>query len=166
MGCDQLQLFESALRDPNRFGETLARLKALVGNDHIGIPVPTDTHKPDSFALRDFFVAAVYDRRSKKCDDPAAAGPPLQLRGLPLRRCRPPCFAQVTLTNGLPAELHSDLASGEITHRDGPFRLSGNWWDDKRWELEEWDVELADGSLYRLARSGSHWTVEGCYEGG
>jgi len=160
---DQLQLFESALRDPNRFGETLARLKALVGNDHVGIPVPADTHRPDTFTLREFFnVEATSGRFTQPTDQRSL---PPSLRGLPLRRCRPPCFAQVTLANALPAELHSDLASGEIINRDGPFRLSGNWWDNHRWELEEWDVELADGSLYRLARSGSHWTVEGCYEG-
>ena len=43
----QFQLFESALRDPNRFGETLARLSALVGVENVGIAEVADPLRPE-----------------------------------------------------------------------------------------------------------------------
>lgn len=157
---DQLRLFETALRDPNLFGETLARLKALVGNDCVGIPLPEDTYEPDRFGMREFFEQGdALDRKSS--DGPR---PPLQPRGLPLRRYRPGERGSVVLRDGKPQTVSSRPATGEITRSAGPYRLSGTWWDVQHWEIEEWDVELADGSLFRIARRGEAWTVEGCYE--
>lgn len=150
---DQLQLFESALRDPNRFGETLARLKALLGNDRVGVPVPTDTHEPDRFTLREAFGQAI--------QRDAEGGVSL---GLPLRRYRPPESARVELQNTRPVAVVSCPATGAVSRQAGPYRLSGRWWDAGRWELEEWDVELAEGGVFRLARRGRIWTVEGCYD--
>jgi protein ImuB len=164
---DQLQLFESALRDPNLFGETLARLKAFLGNDAVGVPIPADTHEPDRFTMGEFFsptVAAVYDRRIISNDGLAAAGSPLQLRGLPLRRCRPAPPARVVTQDGRPFGVTSEIATGAVSRWAGPYRLSGAWWDVQAWEIEEWDVELEDGEMFRLARRGRRWTVEGCYE--
>ncbi len=45
----------------------------------------------------------------------------------------------------------------------GP-RSSGEWWLDSRWVSDEWDVELADGTLGRLAHDGSTWMLEGIYD--
>lgn len=158
---DQLQLFESALRDPNLFGETLARLKAFLGNDAVGVPIPADTHEPDRFTMGEFF--------SKREGHPPA-GPilgsdqRLTLRGLPLRRCRPAPPVRVATKGGRPFGLTSELATGAVARWAGPYRLSGAWWDAQAWEIEEWDVELEDGEMFRLARRGRRWTVEGCYE--
>ena len=149
----QLQLFESALRDPNRFGETLARLKALVGNDCAGVPGRADTHRPDVYLLRDPFPVS-------------ARASPDPLLGLPLHRFRPPRPSRVDTTSGVPVSLHSEVAQGVVAGYAGPFRLSGNWWDSDAWHTEEWDIELRDGGLYRISRCGRNWRVEGSYEGG
>lgn len=155
---DQLQLFESALRDPNRFGETLAKLKAFLGNDNVGVPGKSNTHRPDSYVLRDCF--AVETEIEKR---PAGVTEPL--RGLPLRRFRPAIPSSVQMKDGRPVSMESPAVRGAIRQFAGPYRLSGNWWDSECWEQEEWDVALARGGLYRLSRHETIWKIEGCYEG-
>jgi len=148
---DQLSLFESALRDPNQFGETLARLKALFGNDAVGVPVLHDSYRPDDFHLAETFPPS----------EPLAATPTAY--GLPLRRYRPAIQGSVQLKARHPAQLNSSIISGPILECAGPYRSSGHWWDLEEWHIEEWDVKL-EGGLFRLSRHNHHWLVEGCYE--
>ncbi|MEI6872119.1 MAG: hypothetical protein WCL08_07540 [Verrucomicrobiota bacterium] len=168
----QLALFENPLRDPNRFGETLARLRALVGEGRVGVPAVGNTHRPDSFVLLD--PTAVFCAR-----EPAQATPAIRaetmhrmLLGLPLRRFRPSLAAQVRLESYRPAHVASCGVSGPVLESRGPFRLSGDWWDCNPWQSEEWDVRLggAGRGLYRLClqttteAAGSGWFIEGCYD--
>ena len=156
---DQLQLFESALRDPNRFGETLAKLKAFLGNEHVGVPARSNSHRPDILCA--WMIALPSKRRARR--GPACV---IELpRGLPLRRFRPAISSLVRVQDGCPATLKSPAVRGTIRSCAGPYRLSGNWWDSERWQQEEWDVALAKGGLYRLSRHGTIWKIEGCYEG-
>ncbi|MGB7793686.1 MAG: hypothetical protein WBL39_21005 [Terrimicrobiaceae bacterium] len=153
---DQLRLFESALRDPNRFGETLAKLKAFLGNDSVGVPGRSDTHRPDSYALADCFATERETAKKPACEPP---------RGLSLRRYRPALPTTVQIRDGRPASMASSAACGIVHECAGPYRLSGNWWDSERWQQEEWDVALGKGGLYRLSHHRTVWKVEGCYEG-
>jgi protein ImuB len=155
---DQLRLFESALRDPNRFGETLAKLKAFLGNDNVGVPARNNSHRPDSYVLGDCF--AVETETGKE-----SASVSELPRGLPLQRFRPAIPSSVRVKNGSPAIVESPAVCGTIRNCAGPYRLSGNWWDSERWQQEEWDVALTKGGLYRLSRHGTIWKIEGCYEG-
>jgi protein ImuB len=150
---DQLQLFESALRDPNRFGETLAKLKAFLGNEHVGVPARSNTHRPDSYALEECFTVPKPKRGETL--------PPF--RGLPLRRFRPAIASLVSVQEGRPISVKSSAVRGAIRSCAGPYRLSGNWWDRECWQQEEWDVVLAKGGLYRLSRHHATWNIEGCY---
>ena len=169
----QLALFENPLRDPNRFGETLARLRALVGEDRVGVPVASNTYRSDVFVLADptsEFVA----RETSLVEEPSGAVSSLNgvLLGLPLRRFRPALAAQVQLQAHQPAYVASSVVSGPVVESRGPFRLSGDWWDSHPWHSEQWDVLLGGSArgLYRLclnvtgvAPAGA-WLVEGCYD--
>ena len=152
----QLRLFESPLRDPNRFGETLARLSALVGAERVGVPEPEDTHRPDRFRIVEPRFHTAGEEENGALD--------LAI-GLPLRRYRPAFPAQVELVRHTPAFVFSEKIHGEIVEVAGPYRLSGDWWESERWSAEEWDVEMSDGALIRLAKRGDSWFIEGSYDG-
>lgn len=157
----QFHLFESGLRDPNRFAETLARLEGLLGSERVGIPEMLDCHRPDAFRMRPF-QEAITDQKSN------APKPEKSFRlGLPLRRFRPPIFANVAVssTDQRPIQISSVRVKGAIADCRGPWAISGDWWaKESRWSRKEWDVEMAGGGLYRLACEGKdEWKVEGIY---
>ncbi len=83
---------------------------------------------------------------------------------LALRRLRPPAPAAVTLASGRPVAMRSSRLAGRIVAGVGPWRSSGEWWTTHPWLQDEWDVELADGTLCRLAHDGSAWHLAGIYD--
>lgn len=150
-------LFETGLRDPHGFADTLARLSALVTAERVGTPQPEDTHRPDAFKL--VAPAAVV---------PPPAEPPVHPPfALPLRRFRPPLLATLEFKQGTrqPVYLYTPRFDGDIAEIRGPWRSSGDWWEPgRRWERLEWDVALRDGGLYRLLQLGEAFFVEGEYD--
>jgi protein ImuB len=112
-----------------------------------------------------------------------------------LRIFRPPLQATVTLRNGQPTHLvcsrRKDI-SGDILWMAGPWRSSGDWWEQDGWSRDEWDIaiqlpvartQLSVGSgqllfaskpwpeqpnfaLYRLVHDllTARWFVEGTYD--
>lgn len=151
----QQDLFETGLRDPHGFAETLARVSALVGSESIGAPRREDTHRPDAVK----FVAppAVI---------PPPAEPPLHAAlGPPLRRFRPPLPVRVGVGDDGSAYLWSDGLRGEISFRSQAYPANGDWWQaDRAWSRIEWDIALGEGGLYRLICVGDEWFIEGEYD--
>ena len=85
-----------------------------------------------------------------------------------LRRFRPPVAVRVTVERGRPVQLAIDrrgMPGGRIDRSAGPWRTSGAWWTDARgrWDRDEWDVALGDGTICRLfqQRETGMWFVEG-----
>jgi protein ImuB len=147
-------LFETGLRDPHGFTETLARLGALLGSGRVGTPAIEPTHRPDAFSLG----------APRALVEPAPEPAPLSAVGLPLRRFRPAFEASVEMNSAAPAHVRCRLAQGRVLHARGPWKLSGEWWKPEKWMREEWDVELVGGGLYRLAKTAAGWAVEGMYD--
>ena len=151
----QQGLFDTGLRDPHGFAETLARVVALVGSDRVGTPQTQDTHRPDSVKL--VAPAPVI---------PPVAPPPVHAPlSPPLRRFRPPLPAQVELTAGRATYLWTERVHGEIILQSDAWPSSGDWWQaDRAWQRFEWDIALAEGGLYRLLRLGPAYFLEGEYD--
>jgi protein ImuB len=58
---------------------------------------------------------------------------------------------------------------GEILWTAGPWRSSGDWWEQEGWAQDEWDIALQEKdsiALYRLVRDllSGQWLVEGSYD--
>jgi protein ImuB len=152
----QQGLFETGLRDPHGFAETLARVSAIVGSDRVGTPQVEDTHRPDAVKL----VAphAVIPPPPAE----TALHPPL---GLPLHRFRPPLPARLEFMDGRATYLWTEQVRGEISMQRGPWVKSGEWWQaDQAWSRREWDIELTDGGLYRLVHTQDTYFLEGEYD--
>jgi protein ImuB len=157
----QFGLFESVLRDPNHFHETLARLTALVGADHVGTPMVEESHRPDAFRME---PVNLQEEGRARCPERAENSNEPLPRGLALHRFRPPLAAEVQMNDTGPIFIKSTVLEGAIRDCRGPWRSSGRWWDTQRWSRDEWDVQAANGRLYRLCSDGERWFVEGIYD--
>ena len=112
-------------------------------------------------------------------DGPAAIAPDRPTHAaLAFRRFRLPIPVRVRVDEGRPARLTTDrhgIGGGVIVQAAGPWRTSGEWWatDPARepglgdrssaWDRDEWDIAMADGTVYRLfvERPVGQWFLEG-----
>lgn len=158
----QEDLFEAAVKDPYGFSDTLARLVAVAGSGNVGSPRLEPSHRPDAFRMEPLADVGKTSARFQQVNRQGAEERPRR-ENPPMRRFRPVVPAEVWLEEGRPSYVKSNLRVGRVEAAKGPWRLSGNWWDQHRWARDEWDVEFAKGGLYRLVREGRAWFLEGEY---
>jgi protein ImuB len=110
-----------------------------------------DTHRPSAFAMGSF------DPRPSRRTPPRRRSTVLAFRAF-----RPPQSARVVVQREEPVHLAASAARGAIVGRTGPWRTSGDWWDEA-WCREEWDVVLDAGGIYRIFRDrlSDRWYLEG-----
>lgn len=154
----QLGLFAPQLPEPSKLDVTLARLKAIVGEDRVGSPALDDTHRADSFRMEDFVA------------DGTMNGMNAQPQRMALRRVRPPEPVSVVLRATKPAAFRDHERRFEITEAYGPWRTSGCWWSVDAWDGEEWDVLATDRDGMAVAciltcdRQHNAWYLEAFYD--
>jgi protein ImuB len=148
----QKGLFIPDSPDPEKLEVTIARLAALVGNSNVGSPQPVDTHRPGEFRMAPF-VSIPEEARPVRT--PASAGPAshggegggtLERKSrrtvIAFRMFRPEAPAHVELQEGRPCRIAFRGARGEVAAASGPWRTSGDWWDERGWRQDEWDAEI------------------------
>jgi protein ImuB len=173
----QHSLLTRALPPPEQLSTLIARLTAVMGEGRVGAPALVDTHRPEAFEVHRFAPP-----EQIATETPTATARPR----LMLRRFRQPVLAQVTVEEGRPVHVTPQgLPGGPVTQAAGPWRTSGDWWHGDiaaaaeanvsataganagaRWDRDEWDVSLQNGSVYHLhhERAQAHWFVAGCYD--
>jgi len=151
----QLGLFMPQLPETSRLDVTLARLKALVGEDRVGSPVLEDTHCGDAFRMEAFAIGtpgSVLTERKPR---------------IALRRLRPPHPVHVRCSNQRPVAFHDGHQSYSIAVAYGPWRTSGCWWSAGDWDRDEWDVLIAQEQSAHLLvndRRQNRWHLEAVYD--
>jgi protein ImuB len=181
----QGSLLARALPSSEDLATLIARLRALMGETHVGAPAIVDAHDDRAWTMRPFApLSGARDgprpmangqRNDQTTMTDAMAPHPAprawDLRAdsstpvLALRRIRRPVPARVRLARGLPMHVQPSSRAvpvGDVVARAGPWRSSGHWWSDATcWDREEWEIEIAGGGCYRLARTRGQWEVEG-----
>lgn len=157
-GTVQLGLFSPQTPEPSRLDVTLARLRAIVGDDRVGSPVLENTHRSGGFRLEKF--AGAIAERKREPGVPRMA----------LRRMRPPVTVRMILRDARPVEFRDGPHRCVVTSAYGPWRSSGCWWSEDHWDLDEWDVlaDRNDGTsvacLLVCDRARNEWRLEAYYD--
>jgi protein ImuB len=158
-------LFLPPLPEPEKLELTLARIAGIVGTDKVGSLQLLDTHRPEGFRMQRFAPAMPKYNTVKEANRQESAVTALRI-------FRPPALAQVTLRDGKPSRLQcfkrKEIA-GEIIWTAGPWRSSGDWWEQDAWSRDEWDIAVqceSEIALCRLVRDllNGKWMVEGTYD--
>jgi len=83
-----------------------------------------------------------------------------------LRAFRPARPAQVTLVSGRPLVVLTGGCGGTVLGWAGPYRYVGEWWQDRPFARDDYDVATSDGSVMRLYydRLDRRWYADGVYD--
>jgi protein ImuB len=183
-------LFLPPSPEPEKLELTLAKIAGIVGEDKVGSLELLDTHRPGGFRMQRFAPEPISPQKHRDTErnnshfsiqknfsvSPClrggfSTGSPDDLVTA-LRIFRPPVDVAVTMQDGKPASINcpkSKEMQGEILWAAGPWRSSGDWWEQEGWAHDEWDIAVrgeAGIALYRLVRDrlGGRWTLEGMYD--
>jgi protein ImuB len=188
-------LFLPPAPEPEKLELTLARIAGIVGDDKVGSLELLDTHRPEGFRMQRFAPSEPFSpqRRpsatlragsdTEKNNFHFSQGSSMNfsvspgLRGecdlvTALRIFRPPIDAVVTIHDGKPVSINcpkNNAMQGEILWAAGPWRSSGDWWEQEGWARDEWDIAVQGETgiaLYRLVRDRleGRWILEGTYD--
>jgi protein ImuB len=167
-------LFLPPAPEPEKLELTLARIAGIVGEDKVGSLELLDTHRPEGFRMQHFAPSETSSPRRHPSATLRAGSGTEKNNDLvtALRIFRPPVGVVVTIQDGKPACINcpkNKELQGEILWTAGPWRSSGDWWEQEGWARDEWDIAVQGETgiaLYRLVRDrlGGRWFVEGTYD--
>lgn len=168
----QSGLFRPLGPEPQKLELTLARLAKLVGPDNVGCAEILNTHRPGAFGIHRFGNnRKKLKTNSAKTKMIGRHATSIEGTTAGLRVFRPPLPAKVKVAGDCPVRVtapntnRAQKINGKIIRAVGPWRTTGDWWDENGWARDEWDIALEDAyyRIYRELDSGS-WFVDGAYD--
>src|SRR5712671_1612853 len=148
-------LFVPSGPDPEKLEVTIARLAKLVGEGNLGSAQLVDSHRPESFQMSRFIIATEQNKRRGK-SALKVKKPDTCATVTALRVMRPAQPVRVELQNEQPTKVYLQGMRGEVVSASGPWRSSGDWWQEDPWHQDEWDLEIdfdPVGAQHRCAPS-------------
>ena len=174
----QHSLLTRAVPMPEQIATLMARLNALMGEGRCGAPAVVDSWRPGACVVTPFAPDTTTRAATPVISTPVGQSATTSA-AMALRRFRFPVPARVTVEQGKPVRVATDrrgMTGGRVEKSAGPWRTSGQWWEDGKtsqapsavipWDRDEWDVTLSDGATYRVftERGTRAWFVDGLFD--
>jgi len=165
----QLGLFSPQLPEASRLDVTLARIRAVVGEENVGRAALADTHAPEAFKIDAFRLDALRIEAPRTTEGAAETTASAELRAA-ARQLRPAESVTVTLEAQRPVRFTFRGQKFNVERAYGPWLACGDWWQLTLWGHEQWDIvaRAADNSLLCccLVRDRMHggWQIAALYD--
>jgi protein ImuB len=167
----QTGLFVPRGPDPEKLELTVARLAKLVGESNVGVAELLDTHRAENFRMGRWASGAnssstkVIQKRKKGAASSSQEEPQKARRAASgFRMIRPAVAASVEVGEERPVRVSFGGMQGGVVAASGPWRSSGEWWQEDGWDQDEWDLAIDFALSGGLREKGaSQWPQYGVY---
>lgn len=149
----QKGLYAVSRPEPERLLLTVNKLKKLVGEENVGMPVILDQRLPEGFTLNADAMPEGRERTEVRGENAVIA----------FSYFRPPVRAEVLARDGRLIFVRTRSFSGRVTEYSGVWKANSKWWDGS-WKTQEWDVEIENRGIYRLCKVNKEWFLAGEYD--
>ena len=149
----QKGLYAVSRPEPESLLLTVNKLKKLVDEENVGVPVLLDQRLAEAFALDADKLPAGKEHLDSRTEDAVIA----------FNYFHPPIQAEVSIRNKRLVSLKTQYISGNVKECSGVWRRNSRWWN-RSWNTEEWDVEIENGGVYRLCKVSGYWFLVGEYD--
>ncbi len=149
----QTGLYAVSRPEPQSLLLTVNKLKKLVGEENVGVPMILDQRAAEAFALDAEAMPIGRESLESEPTKPIIA----------FSYFRPPIRAEVLVRKGRLVFIRTRYFSGHVIEYSGIWRANSKWWENS-WETQEWDVEVEAQGVYRLCKAGHEWFLIGEYD--
>ncbi len=150
---DQRGLYSVSRPDPESLLLTVNKIKNLVGEENVGVPMILDQRLPEAFNLDSECLPLGREKLKARSENLTAA----------FKYFRPPVPADVTVENKRLLFIRTPHFSGKVKQYSGVWKKNSYWWKTP-WKTQEWDVEIENEGIYRLSKNEMEWFLTGEYD--
>ncbi|MFN0277509.1 MAG: hypothetical protein ACKVRN_02790 [Pyrinomonadaceae bacterium] len=157
---DQKGLYAVSRPEPESLLLTAGKLKKLVGEENVGVPVLLNRRLSEPFALN---ADKLPDVRTGSDSDWVPVSAQETCGIIAFSYFRPPLPTEVLAKHGRLTFIKTKYFSGRVTEYSGVWKANSKWWGES-WKTQEWDIEVENNGVYRLCRLGKEWFLMGEYD--
>jgi protein ImuB len=149
----QRGLYAVSRPEPESLLLTVNKLKKLVGEENVGVPVILDQRLAEAFALETDAMPEGNEKIEVRQERSIIA----------FSYFHPPVQAEVLVRDSRLIFIKTQYFEGRVVEYSGVWKANSKWWD-RSWKTQEWDVEIEHTGVYRLCKVGKEWFVAGEYD--
>ena len=148
----QSGLYAAAKPQPESLLLTVGKIKKLVGEANVGVPALLEKRVERPFTLD---AERLPDGTERNADPKAPI--------IAFTYYQPPIAAEVLVRDKQLIYLRTRYFAGRVTACSGVWRTNSRWWE-KAWDTRAWHVEVENGGVYCLQKTGNEWIITGEFD--